>query len=515
MEKQKHRKQKENHTKESQTKENQQKESQKEHSQKEQNQRDEKYKQAEKCDYLAVDIGASSGRHILGRMKNGRLELTEVYRFDNGMIHKNGRLCWDTEALFSHIKEGIRKCIEAKRVPVSMSVDTWGVDFVLLNGKGERIGDAVAYRDHRTDGMAEQVEQLASEVELYQRNGVKQQSFNTLYQLMALKKQGTELEAAARLLMTPDYYHYLLTGVQKSEYTIAATSQLTLPETREWDRELIAGLGLPEHVFGKLYLPGTTVGNFSEQIRKELGCDIRVVMTSGHDTASAVLAVPAKENPFLYISSGTWSLLGTERHEPEKTEAAMRAGLTNEGGYAGSICFLKNIMGLWMIQSVRKELPVKYTFDELCEMAEKSGYYCLVDVDDPRFLAPENMSRAIQQYAAEHGFRVPETPGELAATIYHSLADSYAATIRHLEDIEQRTYSCIHIVGGGANADYLNQLTANASGRRVCAGPTEATAIGNLLAQMLADGVFEDAAEARSCVAESFELKYFVPETLC
>ncbi len=470
--------------------------------------------------HLAIDIGASGGRHILGWREQGRLVLQEVFRFENGMENKDGVLCWDTEKLFAAILEGLKKCREMGKLPVTMGIDTWAVDFVLLDKEGCILGDSVGYRDRRTQGMDERVYEVLAEQELYRRTGIQKQIFNTIYQLMAVKEQNPEyLQTADSLLMMPDYFHYLLTGKKCCEYTNATTTQLVSPDGKDWDRELLKMLDFPTEIFPKLALPGTGLGGFQENIRQELGFDCQVILPATHDTGSAVLAVPAREKSFLYISSGTWSLMGTERQRADCSPESREANFTNEGGYDYRFRYLKNIMGLWMIQSVKKELeerePMRkdgYSYATLCKMAEDCREFpSRVDVDAPRFLAPKSMTAELQAACRESGQPVPESPGELASVIYQSLAQSYKRAAEQLEHLCGQTYESIYIVGGGSHADYLNQLTADATGKPVHAGPAEATALGNLLAQMLAQGEFSTLEEARACVYTSFPVKQFKP----
>ena len=464
--------------------------------------------------FLAVDIGASSGRHILSHLEDGKIVLEEVFRFENGMQEIDGHKCWDSDLLFSNIKEGMKKCAELGKVPAYMGIDTWGVDYVLVDKAGKRIGNAVGYRDDRTAEIDREVYQIIPEKDLYARTGIAKQVFNTIYQLAALKKESPEqLEQADTLLMSPDYYNFLLTGKRASEYTIASTGQLVNPETKDWDYELIHMLGFPEKIFTPLQKPGTILGNLSEAVQAEVGYDCCVVMVPSHDTASAVLAVPSKTTDFAYISSGTWSLLGVELDHAICNEQSREANFTNEGGYDYTVRFLKNIMGLWMIQSVRNEMNKAYSFAQLCAMAEEvKDFPSRVDVDEHRFFAPDSMIGTIREACAESGQPVPETPGELATVVYQSLADCYKKSLSNLEAMTGKTYPAINIIGGGANAEYLNQLTANATGKTVYAGPTEATAIGNIVCQMLACGDFSSVSEARSCIFDSFAVKTFTPE---
>ena len=463
--------------------------------------------------YLAVDIGASSGRHILAHKENGKLKLEEIYRFSNGMDNKDGSLCWDTERLFREILAGIKRCKEAGKIPVSMGIDTWAVDYVLLDNKDRMLGNAYGYRDARTAGMDTEVYKAISEEELYKRTGIQKQPFNTIYQLMALKmKKPEELSAAATMLMLPDYFHFLLTGNKVTEYTNATSTQLVNAETKDWDRDLIRTLGYPSGMFLPLCTPGTEVGRFTQEIREQVGFDCRVVLPATHDTASAVMAVPSLLEDTLYISSGTWSLMGVENEFPLCTEECRRLNFTNEGGYDYRYRFLKNIMGLWMIQSVRHETGDAVSFAELCRMAEEEkDFPSRVDVNSEKFLAPENMQEAVKEACAGAGEKVPKNIGQTAAVIYQSLAISYAKTLEEIEKITGRHYEEINIVGGGANADYLNRLTAERTGRKTAAGPGEATAIGNVISQMISGGEFRDLSEARQCIRESFDVKEYEP----
>ena len=462
--------------------------------------------------YLAVDIGASSGRHILGHMEQGRMVMEEMHRFYNGLTVKDGEACWDLEQLFEEIKTGLKKCREAGKIPVSMGIDTWAVDFVLLDDTDKVLGNAVGYRDKRTEGTDRLVYEVLPEQELYGRTGIQKQIFNTIYQLMAVKKKHPEcLEKASAMLLVPDYFQFLLTGRKASEYTNATTTQLVSPKTKDWDFELIEMLGYPRRIFQPVVKPGTVLGNFTEEIQREVGFDCQVILPATHDTGSAVLAVPSNEDKTLYISSGTWSLMGVERKEADCSEKSRGLNFTNEGGYDHRFRYLKNIMGLWMIQSLKKELQDAYSFAGLCEMASGETISSLVDCNDSRFLAPESMIKAVQEYCEETGQQIPKTPGQLACVIYRSLAQCYGKTVREIEEMTGMHYKKLHVVGGGANAGYLNRLTAASTGKTVLAGPTEATAIGNLMVQMMAKGVLADLKAARQCVYDSFEMKIYEP----
>lgn len=458
--------------------------------------------------FLAIDIGASSGRHILGSMENGKIVLEEVYRFWNGMDEDGDTLYWDVDRLFREILNGMKKCKEIGKIPVSVGVDTWGVDFVLLDEKDEMIGRAVGYRDHRTEGMDEKVYEIIPETELYARTGIQKAIYNTIYQLMAVKQGRPEdLEKASSLLMIPDYFHFKLSGQKVQEYSEATTSQLLDPASKNWDYELIEKLGLPSKIFQEIKMPGSAIGSLTKEVQEAVGYDCQVVLPPTHDTASAVMAVPSNEEDTCYISSGTWSLMGVERKDPDCSEQSRLANFTNEGGYGGKITYLSNIMGLWMIQSVRNQMAPDLSYGVLCQQASEEGITSVVDCQDESFLSPKDMAQAVRAYCEKTGQEIPQTLPQLACVIYNSLAKCYAQRLEEICKITGVTYDRIHIIGGGSNAAYLNELTAKYTGVPVYAGPGEATAIGNILAQMLEAGVFADLKEARTCVAESFEVK--------
>ena len=464
--------------------------------------------------YLAVDIGASSGRHMLFSMEHGRIQMEEIYRFDNGMQQVNGKRLWDTNHLFQEVVNGMKECARFGKIPVSMAIDTWGVDYVLLDEKGQLCGDTYGYRDQRTENADEAVYRVIPEKELYQRTGIQKAIFNTIYQLMADKVQRPEVLAKAKnFLMMPDYLNYRLTGVMASEYTNATTTQLVHPGTRQWDKELIVKLGLPTEIFLPLQMPGHTVGSLRSELREAVGFDCKVIQCASHDTASAVMSMPCPGDDGLYISSGTWSLMGVENQAVLSRECDREGNFTNEGGYDHRYRYLKNIMGLWMIQSVRHEAGDKLSFAEYAVLAKEADVFpSMVEANDGRFLSPWNMTREIQKACEESGQQVPQTPGELAAVIYKSLAKCYGDTLLEIQRNTNRYYDAIHIIGGGCKNQYLNQLTANATGMTVLAGPSEATAIGNALVQMIQDGIFTTLVEARSAVRDSFNIEEFEPE---
>lgn len=474
--------------------------------------------------YLAIDIGASSGRHILGSVEDGKMKLDEIYRFDNKQIQKNGHVCWDLENLWNGIIEGMKVCGRIGKIPKTIGIDTWAVDYVLLDENHELLGDAVAYRDQRTKGADQIVEGLVSEKELYQKTGIQKQIFNTVYQLTVLKKENPdELDRARSLLMIPDYFHFLLTGVMKQEYTNATTTNLVHAAEKTWDYSLIEALGLPKALFDPLSMPGTAVGELTDEIRKQVGFSAVVILPATHDTASAFLAVPAQHNQAVYLSSGTWSLLGVENEMPVTTDESREENFTNEGGAWYRYRYLKNIMGLWMIQSIRRELngtayvagrESKYKsdrqwgFKDLADEAERAeGFSSVVDVNHQSFLAPDSMIDAVCDYCRNTNQPVPKSVGELMQCVYKSLALCYKNAIEKLGGLTGRDYTCIHIVGGGCQDMYLNHMIAEITGLTVYAGPVEGTAIGNLMIQFIAGGEFEDLKSARDSIRRSFDMK--------
>lgn len=462
--------------------------------------------------YLAIDIGASSGRHMLGWIEDGTIRMEEIHRFANGMTEKNGHLCWDTQALFTEILAGMKKCADLGRIPASVGIDTWGVDFVLLDENDRMLGDAVGYRDARTEGMDEKIASVLSPQELYARSGIQKQMFNTIYQLEALKCTKPQLlKEACTLLLMPDYFHFLLTGQKVSEYTNATTTQLLDPVTKDWDRELIDLLGFPQKIFMPIKMSGTKLGHLTEKMKSIVGYDCEVVLPATHDTGSAVMAVPDTGEDVLYISSGTWSLMGVERMEADLREESRIRNFTNEGGYQYRFRYLKNIMGLWMIQSVRKEIASELSFAQISDAASKEKIASMVNVNDDRFYAPKHMTSEIQEACRETGQQVPENIAQIAAVIYRSLAACYASTVEEIESLTGKTYHSIHVIGGGSNAAYLNELTAQAANREVLAGPAEATAIGNLIAQMMEAGEYHSLEQAREAVSHSFGIITYKP----
>ena len=460
--------------------------------------------------YLAIDIGASSGRHILFWLENGKMHMEEVYRFPNGMEERNGSLCWNYPAMEQHILIGMRRCAEIGKIPVSVGIDTWGVDFVLLDAQDNVLGETVGYRDRRTEGMDVLVSEVIPLEKLYARTGIQKATYNTIYQLMAVKQTSPEqLGNAKTFLMVPDYFHWKLCGVKANEYTEATTTQLIDPAIRDWDRELIERLGYPVEIFQKVVQPGTVLGELTDEVSETIGYRCKVILPAAHDTASAILAMPSTDPDTVYISSGTWSLLGVELDAPDRSDSSRRNNFTNEGGFGGKTCYLTNIMGLWMIQSLRKELlerGVELSFAELCTLAERESIPSIIPCNHDRFLSPGSMIGEIQRACAESEQMVPQTPAQLAAVVYHSLAACYGEAVSQLRESRGKSYNALSIIGGGGNAAYLNRLTAETAGCTVYAGPGEATAIGNAAAQMLSFGELGSVSEIRKCVRRSFDV---------
>ena len=470
---------------------------------------------------LGFDFGASSGRAMLGTLADGKLSIREVHRFSNDPVMLAGQFVWDVQRLFFEMKQALAKVAREGVRLDAIGIDTWGVDFGLLNKKGRLAAQPVHYRDVRTEGMMEEAFKVMPKAEIFAHTGLAFNSFNTLYQLLAMQREDDPaLREARTLLLMPDLLAYFLTGVKKTEYTVASTSQLINPATRDWDRELLHAFGIKESLLTGIEPAGTLRGTLLPGIAEEAGLPqgIPVIATASHDTAAAVAAVPAgAQERFAYISSGTWSLLGAEITSPLCTPEVMEANYTNEGGVSGTTRLLKNIMGLWIIQECKREWDRKsgkeVSFGELVTLAEKApAFSAVIDVDDPRFLAPGGMPERIRAYCGETGQRVPEGMGEIARVVYEGLALKYRWAIERLEkDLLGHPIDVLHIVGGGSKNELLNRFTAEAISRRVVAGPSEGTVIGNLLVQAMALGGVKDLPALREVVAASFENKEYLP----
>ncbi len=448
--------------------------------------------------YLAVDIGASSGRHILSHIENDRLVLEEIYRFDNNLVESENGLVWDTESLFDEVLCGIKKCKKIGKIPKSIAIDTWGVDYVLLDENKKEIKPCFCYRDSRTNGVINEVESIISPSRLYSKTGIQKQNFNTIYQLYADKKSG-RLEKAAYFLMMPDYLSFKLTGEVKNEYTNATTTGLVNANAKTWDIDIIYALGLTGVSFLPLSLPSSHVGFLSEEIQKAVGFNCAVLFAPSHDTASAVCACPMKDDD-LYISSGTWSLIGTEITEPILSEDARLHNFTNEGGIDYRFRFLKNYMGMWLFQNIRRNLNKEKTYDEMMQLAMSCGDYKYFDVNDNTLVAPKNMIEAIGKLIGSDDL------GLILNSAYHSLAKSYSEAVTEIEAVTGKRFNAIHIVGGGCRDKYLNALTRDYTGKSVTAGPVEATATGNIVSQIMRDKKIP-LATTREIVKNSFDIK--------
>ncbi|CAH1192958.1 L-Rhamnulokinase [Paenibacillus auburnensis] len=465
--------------------------------------------------HIAVDIGASSGRLVLGTLADGSLSLEEIHRFSNGFTERDGSCFWDIDYLFDEILLGLQKVKSSGITKCTLGIDTWAVDYVLLDAEGNRMQEVYAYRDRRTDGVMEEVAKLISPETVYAKTGIQQLTFNTLYQLYAHSRE--ELAAADQILLVPDYLYYRLCGRKINEVTNASTTQLLNLAEREFDADLLALLHLQRDQFAVLTEPGEVLGTISDTLMEQYDLpECELICAATHDTASAVLGVPVQNGrSSAYISSGTWSLLGVELKQPVNTPAAKEANYTNEWGAFGTYRFLKNIMGLWLIQEVRRLDGERYSFGELAELAGAAeGFRSLIPCNDPRFLNPDNMIEEIRQACAGSGQPVPESPGELARCIFDSLALSYRSYLAELEHLTGRPVEVLQIVGGGANNALLCQLTADIIGREVLAGPVESTALGNLAVQMIQTGTVANIQEARTIIGKSFKIKSYLPRPL-
>ena len=450
--------------------------------------------------HLAIDIGASSGRHILGYIENGKLHLEEIHRFENYITNQNGTFVWDIEHLVNEVKKGIAKCKEIGKIPCTVAIDTWGVDYVLLDKNKQEIIPAVSYRDSRTNRVINKVESIISAEELYLKTGIQKQNFNTIYQLYVDYLSG-KLDNAKYFLMIPAYLSYKLTGVIKNEYTNATTTGMVNADTKQWDYEIIDKLSLPKHLFGTLDTPCTVIGNFTKEMQDYAGFDSTVIFAPSHDTASAVCACPIDDNS-VYISSGTWSLIGVESLNPIVNEKSMAANFANEGGIDYRFRFLKNYMGMWLFQNVKKNLNNKFSYDDMMRLAMQSKRFEMLDTNAPDFLAPENMINAIRSYLKNESIPIEV----VINSVYHSLAQSYKNAIDEIEKLADKTIDNIFIVGGGSKDTYLNELTAQYTGKKVVTGLSEATATGNLLSQIMFDKKIS-LAQARELVRNSFDIK--------
>ncbi|HID55583.1 TPA: rhamnulokinase [Candidatus Poribacteria bacterium] len=467
--------------------------------------------------FIAFDLGAESGRGVAGLFDGDRLRLEEIHRFPNGPVEVMGSLFWDVLRLFEEIKEALR--ISARRFGEveSIGLDTWGVDFGLLGRGDVLLANPYHYRDRRTDGMMEEAFRRVPREEIFERTGIQFMQLNTLYQLLAMSVENSPiLEMAETLLMMPDLFNFWLTGVKVSEFSIATTTQFYNPKARSWATDLLERMGLPARILPEIVPSGTILGELLPYIRDDVGLkSTRVIAPTCHDTASAVAAVPARGENWLYISSGTWSLMGVEIREPIINEKSLQMNFTNEGGYGGTIRFLKNIMGLWLVQESRRtwaRAGEDHSYPELTRMAaEAQPFKAFVDPDHRAFLPPGDMPARIRGFCLKTSQPAPQTKGEIVRCSLESLALKYRWTMECLEEVLGERFEVIHVVGGGSRNELLCQFTADATGKRVLAGPSEATAIGNIMVQALAQGHVTSHQEAREVVRRSFELREHEP----
>ena len=468
---------------------------------------------------LAIDLGASSGRGIVGSFDGNKLTLRENHRFSNDPVIVNGRMYWDILRIFHEIKQSITKTVLEKDNVASIGIDTWGVDYALIDRYGKMLANPTHYRDTRTEDIADYVNGILPLDELYQRGGIQCLNFNTIFQLAAEMRDDPDVfNRAERLLNIPDLLNYFLTGNMANEYTILSTGALLDAKKRDYAFDLIEKLGIPKKLFGEIVQPGYKVGKLLPQVLSETGkTNADVITVASHDTASAVIAVPTQEEDFIYISSGTWSLMGTELKDPLINDRSQALNLTNEGGAMGSIRFLKNIMGLWLIQESRRQWRREgneYSFAQMEAWAKEcKPLQCFIDPDDSSFATPGNMPEKVREFCRKTGQHVPESVGEVVRCIYESLSLKYRQTAESIETLMGRKAKVIHVVGGGTKDHFLSQMTADACGIPVAAGPEEATAIGNLMMQAIAAGEVANLKEARQIVAASFDLKHYEPSS--
>ncbi len=466
---------------------------------------------------LAFDFGASSGRAIIGCFDGDKITLEEVHRFSNDPVSVGGTVYWDVLRLFYEIKQGIIKAKIAGGFD-SIGIDTWGVDFGLIDSEGKLMENPVHYRDARTVGLVDEAFKTMPKEKLYGITGIQFMELNTLFQLISLKKyRPWMLERADKMLFMPDLFGYMLTGKMCAEYSIASTSQLIDLDKRTWSKEILDAFGIKESVFAPLVQPGTVLGELSKEICEECGVDpVPVISVCGHDTQSAITSVPCEDGDFAFLSSGTWSLFGTELDNPIVNETSMNINITNEGGFDGSTGFLKNIIGLWLIQESRRQWKregKEYSYADLEKLAlAAEPFKCFIDPDAPEFVPHGNIPERVREFCRKTGQYVPETVGEIMRCIYESLAMKYRLTFEKLRECTERDYPVIHVIGGGTKDGLLCQMTANSCDRTVKAGPIEATVMGNVAVQLMSDGSVKNIGQARKIVADSSELKTFEPK---
>lgn len=467
--------------------------------------------------FVAIDLGATSGRVILATLDEEKLDLEVLHRFPNRLIEVGGKYFWNIYALYEDILQGLTEAGKRKVEVRSIGIDTWGVDFVAVAEDGTLCGLPRAYRDPYTNGIPEEYFEKCSRKEVYERTGIQIMNFNSLFQLYAQhKEQSSALKAADQILFMPDALSYLLTGEKVCEYTILSTSQFMNPRTKQVDEKLLEVAGVDKARFPEVVMPGHKIGTLTESIAKATGLGaVPVVAVAGHDTGSAVAAVPAEDEGFAYLSSGTWSLMGVELKEPEITEESYAMNFTNEGGVDGTTRFLKNITGMWLLEQCRatwKKQGTDYSYPEIMQMMKTtSPSVDLLDPDAAEFAAPTNMPEAIKAYCEKNGKAVPQDDAQMIRLIFDSLAAKYADVLGKLQQVSPFTINTLHVIGGGAQNDLLNQMTADACGIPVVAGPSEATALGNVMVQARAAGLVGSLQEMRSYIRRSIETKTFIP----
>lgn len=470
--------------------------------------------------FLAFDLGAESGRALVGILKEEKLIVEEVHRFINRPVEILGRLYWNVPQIFQEIKEGMNKAFSKYSDIESIGIDTWGVDFGLVTREGYLAGLPVCYRDHRTDGILDKAFKVMPKERIYELTGIQIMQINTLFQLYSMVLENSSLfQSTYKLLFMPDLFNFMLTGEMKTEFSIATTSQLYNPIKDSWEEEIFQKFGIPIEIMPEIEMPGTEVGKVSESIRREFNLkDISVISPCGHDTACAVASVPAEGEDWAYISSGTWSLMGVELKEPIINKNSLEANFTNEGGVNKTFRFLKNIMGLWLLQSVRRvwmKEGTEISYSEITKMAEsEKPFQFLINPDDSLFLNPPDMVSAIKEYCKKTNQKIPETKGEIARCILESLAFRYKEVFENLEKIIGRKIKILHIVGGGAQNTLLSQFTANVLGIPVMTGPIEATAMGNIMIQAIARGAIKDLSHGRNIIKNSFEPIIYYPKDI-
>lgn len=470
-----------------------------------------------KC-FFAVDLGATSGRTIVGNISEGKVKLEELTRFPNNLIETGGHFYWDIYALYFEIIKGLKEAARRNLDITSIGIDTWGVDFVCVGEDGALLRNPIAYRDPHTFGaMEEYFDTCVSKEKVYEKTGIQFMNFNSLFQLYAMKRDGnTALKHAKKILFVPDALSWMLTGNAVCEYTIASTSQILNPRTKDLDEELLESLGLARETFGPMVNPGEVIGTITEEVQKITGLGaVPVIAVAGHDTGSAVAAVPAKDEKFAYLSSGTWSLMGIETKEAIINQLSYERNFTNEGGIEGTTRFLKNICGMWLLERCRKEwgdtAPKDYGI-LISEAMKVTPFQSLINPDDKAFSNPANMQQAIQEYCKNSSQHVPEGYAEICRCIFDSLALRYRQVFGYLKEMASFPIDTLHIIGGGSKNEYLDQFTANSTGVTVLAGPQECTALGNIMIQAKAAGTVKDIFDMRRMIANSVEMKRFEPQ---